>query len=66
MNKPDWKDAPKWAKWLAQDAPGEWYWHEEIPKDGDQDWISHKRYDIAAFKLDSANPNWRATLEAKP
>lgn len=23
---PDWKDAPEWAQWLAQDSDGEWYW----------------------------------------
>lgn len=24
MNKPDWKDAPEWANWLAQDESGFW------------------------------------------
>lgn len=31
MSKPDWKDAPKWAKWLAQDSDGEWFWYSEEP-----------------------------------
>lgn len=31
MNKPDWKDAPEWAEWLAQIASGDWYWYEEEP-----------------------------------
>lgn len=31
MNKPDWKDAPEWAQWLARDADGEWYWYEKQP-----------------------------------
>lgn len=26
MNKPDWKDAPEWANWLAQDGEGQWIW----------------------------------------
>lgn len=30
--KPDWKDAPEWAKWLAMDADGHWYWFEGEPK----------------------------------
>lgn len=29
--KPDWKDAPEWAMWLAQDCNGDWYWFEEKP-----------------------------------
>ena len=30
--KPDWKDAPEWARWLAMDGSGEWWWFEESPK----------------------------------
>lgn len=29
--KPDWDDAPKWAKWLAMDSDGDWYWYESSP-----------------------------------
>jgi hypothetical protein len=29
--KPDWKDAPEWANYLAMDEDGEWYWHEYEP-----------------------------------
>jgi hypothetical protein len=29
--KPDWKDAPGWANWLAQDDSGYWYWYENRP-----------------------------------
>ena len=29
--KPDWKDAPEWAQWLAMDANGQWAWHENRP-----------------------------------
>ena len=32
--KPDWKDAPKWAKWLAQNDDGQWYWFENKPTYG--------------------------------
>lgn len=35
-DKPDWKDAPDWAGWLAQDASGAWWWYELEPFiDGD-------------------------------
>lgn len=29
--KPDWKDAPEWAGYLALDADGLWQWFERIP-----------------------------------
>jgi hypothetical protein len=29
--KPEWKDAPEWAKFLAQDSDGTWYWYESQP-----------------------------------
>lgn len=30
--KPDWKDAPEWASWLALDEYGTWYWFELEPE----------------------------------
>ena len=30
-NRPQWKDAPKWAKWLALDDCGQWRWYEKKP-----------------------------------
>ena len=30
MSKPDWKDAPEWAMWLAADDDG-WTWFEKEP-----------------------------------
>lgn len=29
--KPDWKDAPEWANFLAMDADGVWAWFEKKP-----------------------------------
>ena len=29
--KPDWKDAPEWANWVAMDFDGTWYWYEKQP-----------------------------------
>jgi hypothetical protein len=31
MDKPDWSEAPEWAKWLAQDKDGDWYWWQDEP-----------------------------------
>ncbi len=30
--KPDWKDAPEWAQWLAVDPDGSWFWFEKEPE----------------------------------
>ena len=38
--KPDWKDAPEWARWLAQDRSGEWYWHQYEPQWEGAEWES--------------------------
>lgn len=32
MSKPDWKDAPEWAQWLAQDSCGAWWWFKRKPE----------------------------------
>ena len=37
--KPDWKDAPKWAKWLAQDSDAWWFWYEHKPYTRDDIWL---------------------------
>lgn len=39
--KPDWKDAPEWAQWLAMDPDGDWYWFEAEP-DWDCLWENQK------------------------
>ena len=33
--KPEWKDAPEWANWLAMDQDGSWQWWDKQP-----DWAS--------------------------
>ena len=30
--KPDWKDAPAWAKYLACDGDGAWWWYDNKPR----------------------------------
>ena len=63
MNKPDWKDAPKWARWLAQNGSGEWMWYKHKPNAvralnmfcGSTECEPCKLYD-----------NWESTLEKRP
>jgi len=63
MVKPDWKDAPEWAQWVAMDADGVWFWYEEKPKFGRSDWydVSGRMQSCMDCKLDPIE-----TLEARP
>lgn len=31
MIVPDWKTAPRWARFVAMDSSGAWYWYAERP-----------------------------------
>ena len=35
-----WVDVPKWARWLARDANGTWFWYQHRPRalPGDDEW----------------------------
>ena len=61
--KPFWSAAtPPWAKFLAQDEQGRWWWFAEQPKAGLHNWqVKSGRYELA-----TGNPNWTETLEARP
>lgn len=51
MNKPDWKDAPEWANWLAGDADGTWYWFKDKPDFDIDCWV---RGFLGSIKLEHA------------
>ncbi len=67
--KPEWKDAPKWANWLAQDANGDWYWYKEKPE---PDSANHIWHIVAKFgykyrrALMPYVEKWYHTLESRP
>ena len=64
--KPDWKDAPDWARYLAQDKSGAWNWYQDIPlvDDEESEWLTSTatRVKIAPVKF----LDWRETLEQRP
>lgn len=64
--KPDWKDAPDWANWLAQDEDGSWWWFWDKPylHPSYPGWS----YDEGNFKRagHSAVGDWTNSLEARP
>ena len=63
--KPDWKDAPDWANWLAQDADGIWGWFSSMPDAMDTCWVGLGKWAECVY-TDGRNPNWRDTLEQPP
>lgn len=68
--KPSWGDAPKWAKWLAQDEEGKWHWHEEKPHpcedhEGGGVWGRGNKYQRQ--EAQATTPwTWEDTLQKRP
>lgn len=64
MSKPDWKDAPEWAMWLAMDENHIWWWHQMQPSCLDSHWAS----DGFVIYAHGGKPNldWYETLERRP
>lgn len=64
--KPDWKDAPQWANYLAQDEDGSWYWYEDEP---DNYYLEDGWFNNAGGKVEDAyipkNDGWKDTLEER-
>lgn len=60
--KPDWKDAPEWAQWLAQDEGGDWYWYGSEPYPTDSGYWLASRVESAA----QLHGDWRETREQRP
>jgi len=69
VTKPDWKDAPEWAQWLAQEASGLWWWYQTRPRWVGKIWIADgwtvKQKVILTGEY-HANPDWKETLEERP
>jgi hypothetical protein len=59
--KPDWKDAPSWANYLAQDEDSEWWWFENKPDEGHAAWWPCEGESCRASVGD-----WRDSLEERP
>lgn len=64
--KPQWSDAPEWAKWLAMDANGEWWWFQRQPVTASE-WRMERSPDGQLSEATpQPDPNWRDTLEPRP
>ena len=58
--KPDWKDSPEWANYLAMDEDGSWYWHKTKPMMSGFDWAS------PSFASADTQIHWENSLEERP
>lgn len=64
INKPDWKNAPKWANWLAQDHDGQWYWFETEPELNNGTWMPNMpRHEFAEI---TEEKDFMHSLEQRP
>lgn len=60
--KPDWKDAPSWANWMAMDEDGQWFWFENKPVRDDGCWWQIGKYESACVYSYA----WKESVEARP
>jgi hypothetical protein len=66
--KPSWTNSPDWAKWLAQDRSGKWWWFEEEPMymDYDGKWAV-KDFGLSRVRIaHEVDDSSRDSLELRP
>ena len=71
MSKPEWKDAPEEARFLAKDRDGDWYWWTGMPKIVEPltYWMPiEDAQEIPAIILPNieVHENWKESLESRP
>lgn len=68
MSKPDWKDAPALANWLAMDSDGLWWWFQLEPYQHPEGlWATYGASWVASkSRYPSDSSCWIKTLERRP
>ena len=65
--KPDWKDAPPWARYMAMDETGVWMWYEAEPDRVDRfGWWNEREGTRCTYAILREQPDWKTTLEERP
>lgn len=63
--KPDWKDAPESAKYLAMDKSGRWWWYEKKPFRWDDERVEPSEHGNI-FPAYLYEESWEDSLESRP
>lgn len=66
MNKPEWKDAPEWARYIAQDRDGLWCWFELEPQVRINYWAVNDNGGRHFVIDNEKNLGFKDSLEARP
>lgn len=68
QNKPSWDDATEWARYLAQDSGGRWYWYDAKPVAFDEEFGVEAEVGKAFYssRYGEVIGDWRSTPEQRP
>lgn len=54
---------PEWARWVAQDANGNWWAYEHEPNEGATSWYENEVGRYQLLKKAPPNGDWRDSLK---
>lgn len=63
---PDWRTAPPWACYAAQDPNGGWWWYECLPTPGPSGHWHTGELGTRLERCTGVQPDWRDTLTVRP
>lgn len=72
ISPPAWAIAPPWARYVAMDSDGQWWWFERCPYQDDGGTGDRStRWDSAEGRMECAEaqpyfPGWEASLRQRP
>lgn len=68
MSKPDWKNAPEWARYLSRDENGHWWWYEVEPswREDEGKWWPQPDTQKIRCELWARQVSGNGTLERRP
>lgn len=64
--QPDWNQAPEWAKYLAMDEDGEFYYFEESPSMAGCSWQPQSHGELGETFDHGYKGNWQDSLRKRP
>lgn len=65
----DWSKAPEWARYVARDESGKWWWHSAKPQRNEREWMPRfmSEYWSLIERADiECNTHWIDSLTQRP